>query len=102
MKAFIFTLVVCCLVRIVEPAPDVYAGSTFFNGFQFYHAADPTHGFVKYISRPEAMQHGLINVKNGVVYIYSDSQNVSSSAGRLSVRLTSRKAYTGGLFVFDV
>lgn len=81
---------------------DNWSGSSFLNNFDFFTAGDPTHGFVQYVDRNTAQSNNLLSVSNGVVYIRSDSTNVASSAGRMSVRLTSQKTYNSGLFIFDL
>ncbi|KAI9829913.1 MAG: hypothetical protein M1826_005335 [Phylliscum demangeonii] len=78
-----------------------YAPSAFFDHFNFYTGADPTHGFVQYIDRPTAQQTGLVSSNGSVAYMGVDHQTVSSG-GRASVRLESRNTYTHGLFIADI
>jgi len=79
-----------------------YSGNDFFNDWQFFTGADPTHGYVYYASKDQAMSWGYTSVSNGIVYIRSDSASVASGAGRGSVRLQSNAVYGRGLFIFDV
>lgn len=81
---------------------DSWSGSNFLSNFDFFTASDPTHGFVQYVDASTASSLGLTKVQNGAVIIKADNTTVSSSAGRKSVRITSKKAYTKGLFIFDV
>lgn len=83
---------------------EVYSGSNFFDAFNFFTDADPTHGFVTYVSESAASQQGLISVGNNGVYMGVDSQTVLSpnGAGRNSVRIESKKSWTHGLFVADL
>lgn len=83
---------------------EKYSGNNFFDAFNFFTAADPTHGFVTYVSESAASQQGLISVRSNGVYIGVDSKTVLSpnGAGRNSVRIESKKSWTHGLFVADL
>jgi len=83
---------------------DQYAGSTFFDRWDFFNEADPTNGNVNYLAKPDAISKQLAYVENdGTVVIKVDDTNwVSAGANRDSVRISSSKSYTGGLFVLDV
>jgi len=82
---------------------DNYYGSGFFDMFNFETFADPTHGFVQYVSQATAKSNGLIRVNvNDTVIIRADHKHVASSSGRMSVRLTSKASYNTGLFLFDL
>jgi len=79
-----------------------YAGSTFFNGFDFFTAGDPTHGYVNYVNQTRAQQQGYIGLRGNAVYIGSDMKNVvKSGRGRDSVRLNSHATWNAGLFILD-
>ena len=90
-----------------------YSGNSFFDGFNFFSAADPTHGFTDYVSRSDAQNLGLISTGNSAV-IRVDSTNqypVPSSeisysdvdgVGRKSVRIESSKSWTYGLIIADI
>lgn len=82
-----------------------YSGNDFFNLWNFFTDSDPTHGFVSYQSQANAAAQGLISAANGVAYLgvdYSTTLSSTSSVGRNSVRITSQKAWTHGLFVADI
>jgi hypothetical protein len=81
---------------------DDYTAANFFDDFTFFTGADPTHGYVEYITQFEAYLLGYINTNNNQVYLGVDSTTVNPSNGRLSVRVTSNKAYTHGLFIADI
>jgi hypothetical protein len=84
---------------------DTYDSSNFFSEFTLFSGADPTGGFVDYIGdQGSASSAGLINTNNNQVYMGVDSTNTvaSSSAGRPSIRVTSNKAYTHGVFIADI
>ena len=80
---------------------DEYAGSTFFDGFNYEDIPDPTHGHVMYKSRRDAIAMNLTYVRDNTAYIHVDSVSPSPN-GRASVRLSSKKTYTHGLFLLDV
>ncbi|KAI8390125.1 1,3(4)-beta-glucanase [Blakeslea trispora] len=77
------------------------SGENFFNGFDFFTGADPTHGFVQYVDRATAKSKGLIYTQNGQVIIKADDTTVTPN-GRPSVRLTSHYTFTEGLVLFDL
>lgn len=81
-----------------------YSGNNFFDAFNFFTDADPTHGFVTYVSESAASEQGLISVRSNEVYMGVDSKAVLNpgGAGRHSVRIESKKTWTHGLFVADL
>ncbi|PBP19897.1 glycoside hydrolase family 16 protein [Diplocarpon rosae] len=82
---------------------DTYNSNNFFSDFSFFTGADPTHGYVNYQSQASAASAGLINTNNGQIYIGVDHTTVNPpSPGRASVRVSSTKPYTHGLFVADI
>jgi hypothetical protein len=82
---------------------DSYSASNFFSSFNFYTGSDPTHGYVNYQSQSSASGMGLINTNNNQIYMGVDSTTYNpSSPGRASVRVSSNKAYTHGLFIADI
>jgi hypothetical protein len=81
---------------------DTYNSGSFFSSFNFYTGADPTHGYVSYQSQGNAQNMGLINTNNGQIYMGVDHSTVNPSGGRASVRVSSNKAYTHGLFIADI
>ena len=82
---------------------DTYSGSNFFNQFTFYTGADPTHGFVNYLSYQNALSGGLIPSASVPKWgVDSHTTLSTSSAGRSSVRMTSNAVYNHGLFIADI
>lgn len=81
---------------------DDYSGSKLFSQFTFFTDADPTNGYVDYVSSSSAQSLGLVKTQGGGAYLGVDSQSTGSGRGRKSVRLSSNKAYNNGLFVIDV
>lgn len=85
---------------------DSFQGSSFFDTFDFFTAADPTDGFVKYVDFESAKSNQLIGVVTGTgeepsVYLGTDFSSVTTT-GRDSVRVQSQQAWTHGLLVADV
>lgn len=84
---------------------DTYNAGNFFSSFSLFSGADPTGGFVNYQgSQSSARSAGLINTNNNQIYMGVDHTAVlsTSSAGRPSIRVSSNKAYTHGLFIADI
>ncbi|KAK4154625.1 glycoside hydrolase [Chaetomidium leptoderma] len=80
---------------------DVFDATNFFNEFDFFTQPDPTHGFVQYVDAATASRDGLAGFTEGGVYLGVDYTNTTTT-GRPSVRVTSKKAYTKGLFIADI
>ncbi|KAF2400425.1 beta-1,3-1,4-glucanase, partial [Trichodelitschia bisporula] len=80
---------------------DEYNPSNFFDMFNFYSGPDPTEGFVKMLDRPSAQSAGLIMNNASGAYLGVDHINVTPQ-GRPSLRLESKKTYTGGLIIADI
>jgi hypothetical protein len=83
---------------------DKFYGTTFFNNFDFFTAADPTHGYVTFVNQSVAQSGGLISASSNTapVYMGADHTHVASGSGRQSVRITSKKAYNGALVLLDL
>jgi hypothetical protein len=84
---------------------DTYNAGNFFSSFSLFSGADPTGGFVNYQgSLSSAQSAGLVNTNNNQVYMGVDHASTisTSSSGRKSIRVTSNKAYTHGLFIADI
>jgi hypothetical protein len=80
---------------------DYFSGAGFFSKFSFFSDADPTHGFVQYQTKPNAISQGLISNSSSSAIMRVDSKNVVTN-GRNSVRVTSNKAYNTGLVIIDI
>ncbi|KZT54380.1 glycoside hydrolase family 16 protein [Calocera cornea HHB12733] len=83
---------------------DVYQGEGFFDDFEFFDQSDPTHGQVNYLNKTLAMSRGLASVTadNKAVMQVDNHTDLPLGQYRDSVRITSSKSYTGGLFLLDV
>ena len=81
---------------------DSFDHTNFFEKFDFFSGADPTNGFVKYASNAAANTTGLAGYSGNQIYLGVDSTTVNPPGGRGSVRLSSQKSYTHGLFIADI
>ncbi|TVY42669.1 putative endo-1,3(4)-beta-glucanase [Lachnellula occidentalis] len=109
-----FRHIVLSILLILGPsttAASIYsldtklAGLSFFDNFNFITGPDPTHGFVDYVSAAKAATLGLVApLPNGAVYIGVDHWTTlsTSATGRKSVRISSKKSWTHGLFIADI
>ncbi|KAH9040485.1 concanavalin A-like lectin/glucanase domain-containing protein [Lactarius pseudohatsudake] len=83
---------------------DHYSAQHFMNEslWSYFTGADPTDGQTKYLSHADASKAGLAYVQNGQAILAVDSKNdLPLGAERGSIRITSTKAYNGGLFIAD-
>lgn len=83
---------------------DKFAGKNFFDDWDFFTSPDPTHGNVQYVSQAEATSSGLASVgdDNVTLIAVDDTTTLPVGGNRKSVRISTKKTYTGGLFVMDV
>lgn len=85
---------------------DTYAGSGFFDDFDFFTGYDPTHGLVHYVPQATAnsTQFNLTTATDTSAVMKVDTSDgvYDTATGRYSVRITSKKQYNSGLFVFDI
>ncbi|KAL8950565.1 MAG: hypothetical protein Q9222_003399 [Ikaeria aurantiellina] len=87
---------------------DDYNATTWFSNFQFFDQKDPTNGFVQYKNLQISAQSGLIaaadssDSSNPAIYLGVDHKTKNPTVGRASIRLSSKKSYHHGLFIFDI
>jgi len=79
-----------------------YSGESFFDNFEFVTYDDPTHGYVDYVSKQDALNWGYISANDSGVRIGCDSWSISSGRGRGSVRIQSNAAWNTALFALDL
>ncbi|KAJ4344912.1 hypothetical protein N0V95_006112 [Ascochyta clinopodiicola] len=65
----------------------------FYGGFDFFTAADPTNGFVKYVDEATARQTNLINTSTTVPVEWGVDSTNETPEGRPSLRLVSKKNF---------
>jgi len=82
---------------------DMYKGEDFLNNWDFFEGGDPTHGRVDFLSRDDATKAGLMYVQsdNTTVIAVDNTTKVDVGANRKSVRISSKKKYSKGLFIAD-
>ncbi|QSZ33755.1 hypothetical protein DSL72_005326 [Monilinia vaccinii-corymbosi] len=115
----LITVVVVVPVRVLKNRPypnysklkyslkDTYSGTDFFDNFDYFDAPDPSGGFVQYADSEVAAQYNLTYASSSRSVVRVDASatahsNRSTSDGRLSVRISSKKQYEDGLIIFDV
>ncbi|KAK0554180.1 hypothetical protein OC846_002191 [Tilletia horrida] len=78
-----------------------YAPNDFLSDFEWYTKPDPTLGLVNYISQSQALASNLTEVRGGSLYLRVDT-TPTALQGRNSVRITSKAAYSDGVYVLNV
>ncbi|KAF7309883.1 GH16 domain-containing protein [Mycena indigotica] len=88
--------------RATYKLKDHYTGKDFLE-WDFFSAPDPTHGTVNYLSKSEAQAKGLAYVqKDGTTVLAVDNKTtLKPGQNRDSVRISSPKSYSTGLFIAD-
>jgi len=83
---------------------DTYSGADFFDQFEYFTGYDPSAGFVHYVPYETATsaQYNLTYASSSSAVLKVDTTDTDASTGRFSVRITSKKQYNSGLFVFDI
>jgi len=102
MKVILLILVLAVSTTYSYTLHRNYSGAGFFDPWDFYTQGDPTHGTVDYVNQQTAKNAGLIDVRNGAVYIGCDTKNKVTGRGRQSVRISTKEIWNGGLFVMDL
>ncbi|KAJ7579813.1 glycoside hydrolase family 16 protein [Mycena floridula] len=90
-------------VRVYKET-DMYQGQDFLDQWDFFYRDDPTHGSVNYQMRELAIAKGLAVVDpltNIVTLSVDDFSTLPAGTYRDSVRISTKKQYTGGLFISD-
>jgi len=82
---------------------DMYQGKTFFDGWDFFTAPDPTHGNVNFLNQQDAFAKGLAFVQddNTTILAVDDKTVLPVGGNRDSIRISTKKSYNGGLFIAD-
>lgn len=83
---------------------DTYSGTDFFDNFDYFTGYDPSSGFVHYVdaSVANSTQYNLTYASSESAVLKVDTTDTDASTGRYSVRITSKKQYNSGLFIFDI
>jgi len=80
---------------------DKHQGQTFFDGWNFFADADPTHGNVIYQSKENAKDLAYVQSDGTAVMKVDNVTQVAPGGNRRSVRITSKAAYNGALVIGD-
>lgn len=83
---------------------DTYSGTDFFDNFDYFTGYDPSAGYVHYVDSSVAtsQQYNLTYASSWSAVLKVDTTDTNADTGRYSVRITSKKQYNNGLFVFDI
>jgi len=82
---------------------DRFAGSNFFDEWDFFTGSDPTHGYVNYVDSGTAWNAGLVSTSSSSATIKVDDYTwLAQGQPRNSVRISSQNSYSGGLFILDI
>ncbi|ORY04943.1 concanavalin A-like lectin/glucanase domain-containing protein [Clohesyomyces aquaticus] len=86
---------------------DTYSGPDFFSNFDYFTGYDPSHGFVHYVDAAGSNATNLTSISStssspSTAILRVDSSDQNATTGRRSVRITSQKQYSSGLFIFDI
>ncbi|KAG8874589.1 hypothetical protein FRB98_008348 [Tulasnella sp. 332] len=83
---------------------DIFVGRTFLSGFDFFTGSDPTHGRVHYVDERTALKKNITYTSHDTFIMRADHMTVlkSSSRGRDSTRIQSKKAYGHGVMIVDI
>jgi hypothetical protein len=74
--------------------------SSFLDAVDFFDGDDPTHGYVNYLNREDALSAGLVKLSNGQIVMSAEQTDTASA--RRSVRVHSRAVFTQAIFIIDV
>ncbi|KAJ7275518.1 concanavalin A-like lectin/glucanase domain-containing protein [Mycena haematopus] len=78
-----------------------YAGSTFFDGWDFWDTSDPTHGTVQYLSQTDGQNAGLVQINDAGNAVMRVETTPTVASTRKSIRITTQQSFTGGLIIMD-
>jgi hypothetical protein len=73
---------------------NTFDSTNFFDEFDFFTAADPTEGFVQYVSQSVAENDDLVHYENSQVYIGVDHTTQNPTGGRNSVRVIGSTSFS--------
>jgi len=78
-----------------------YSGTEFYDQWDFWDLADPTHGVVTYLSLQDAQNAGLVSINSAGHLIMKADTTPQVTTGRASVRITTQASFNGGLLIMD-
>jgi len=80
---------------------QTYQGQSFFDGWDFFTADDPTHGIVQFVDEGTAKNAGLLEVNDAGHAIMRVETTPQVQANRQSIRITTNTSIEGGLVLMD-
>ncbi|KAF7311406.1 RNA-dependent RNA polymerase [Mycena kentingensis (nom. inval.)] len=81
---------------------DMYQGQSFLDQWDFFAEHDPTNGMVNYQTKDNAVNKKLATVEGNVLTLaVDDFTQLPLNQYRDSVRISSKKKYSSGLFIAD-
>lgn len=81
---------------------DDYSGTRFFENFDYFTGYDPAQGFVHYVDRDGSAALNLTYATADSAILRVDTADTNATTGRKSARISSKKQYDTGLFIFDI
>ncbi|KAI0063182.1 hypothetical protein BV25DRAFT_1824758 [Artomyces pyxidatus] len=78
-----------------------YSGNSFFNGWDFFTAADPTNGIVQFVDQNTAQSSNLTSITNDGNAIMRIDTTPQVSGNRAGIRITTQYTFNGGLVIMD-
>jgi len=80
---------------------DSHSGSNFFDGWDYFTGADPTHGIVDFLDESSARSAGILEVNSAGNAIMRVETTPNVSGNRKSIRMTTKTGFNGGLVIMD-
>lgn len=88
--------------RLTYALEDTYSGANFFDNFDYFTGFDPAHGFVHYVDQAGSAALNLTFATATSAILRVDTTDTNATTGRKSARISSKKQYDSGLFIFDI
>ncbi|RXW17418.1 hypothetical protein EST38_g8441 [Candolleomyces aberdarensis] len=76
-------------------------GETFFQGWDFFTSADPTHGLVDYIDEASGRRDGILEINSAGNAVMRVETTPTVPGNRKSIRITTQATFNGGLVIMD-
>ncbi|KAJ7349959.1 endo-beta-glucanase [Mycena albidolilacea] len=103
-STFALSLAVSSVLGATYHSAEHIVGAGFYDSFNFEAIPDPTHGRVNYVDEATARSTNLTFSSDDTFILRADHTTVlnPAGAGRNSVRIASKKAYSTHVSVFDM
>jgi len=80
---------------------EKHEGQNFFDGWDFFTGADPTHGIVQFLDEGTGRNAGLVDVNDQGHAIMRVETTPQVTGNRQSIRITTQSQFNGGLVLMD-